>query len=414
MEAIVRRLALRDEAIPVLPDLLGDGHLAMLEAAFSASDARVLQARLANVTWRPGQNLTVQYDVRLSSADGCERRETIVARTGGALPEGAVILDGDAGRVALWRMAADPALPGLGAVLDPGRGGALLVDLGAPPGDVSITIKAYRPGRRAVVELLVPGARLFAKVVSPGEAQALHARHRLLAQTLPVPQSHGWSEDLGIVALQPLPGVTLREALANGLPAPAPGEVLGVLEAIPAPADGRRSPALVDAAVAHAGLLRRLLPEESGRLDTIIDAVQRAAGASPLVPVHGDYYETQVTVLDGRLAGMLDIDTMGLGHRVDDHANAIAHLAVWGPSSPRPGEVNAYANAMLAVATAADDPATLRMHVAAAIVGLATGPFRVQSPRWPEETRARLALATRWVESARRASRAKTVLTHAS
>jgi hypothetical protein len=38
----------------------------------------------------------------------------------------------------------------------------------------------------------------------------------------------------------------------------------------------------------------------------------------------------------------------------------------------------------------------LRPRVAAVLVGLATGPFRVQQDRWPEGTVARLGLAEEW------------------
>jgi hypothetical protein len=34
--------------------------------------------------------------------------------------------------------------------------------------------------------------------------------------------------------------------------------------------------------------------------------------------------------------------------------------------------------------------------VAAVLLGLATGPFRVQQPDWPARTAARLTLAERW------------------
>lgn len=35
-----------------------------------------------------------------------------------------------------------------------------------------------------------------------------------------------------------------------------------------------------------------------------------------------------------------------------------------------------------------------------ALLGLATGPFRIQHPRWPEHTVARLELAKKWLASA--------------
>jgi hypothetical protein len=38
----------------------------------------------------------------------------------------------------------------------------------------------------------------------------------------------------------------------------------------------------------------------------------------------------------------------------------------------------------------------LRPRIAAAVLGLATGPFRVQQDRWRDHTLARLELAARW------------------
>jgi hypothetical protein len=44
----------------------------------------------------------------------------------------------------------------------------------------------------------------------------------------------------------------------------------------------------------------------------------------------------------------------------------------------------------------------LRCAVADVVLGLATGPFRVVEADWPAATDARIALAERWVSSARR------------
>jgi hypothetical protein len=52
------------------------------------------------------------------------------------------------------------------------------------------------------------------------------------------------------------------------------------------------------------------------------------------------------------------------------------------------------------VAEEDSDPAQVRLSAAAVIVGLATGPFRVQQPSWPEQTRRRIDLAEAWMESA--------------
>jgi hypothetical protein len=51
------------------------------------------------------------------------------------------------------------------------------------------------------------------------------------------------------------------------------------------------------------------------------------------------------------------------------------------------------------------DPIDLRRRVAAVVLGLATGPFRVQRDNWPSATLQRIEMAERWLTSARLVSR---------
>ena len=51
------------------------------------------------------------------------------------------------------------------------------------------------------------------------------------------------------------------------------------------------------------------------------------------------------------------------------------------------------------------DPADLRYRVAAVVLSLATGPYRVQEPAWEQATRDRLDLAEQWLVSARAVAR---------
>ena len=53
--------------------------------------------------------------------------------------------------------------------------------------------------------------------------------------------------------------------------------------------------------------------------------------------------------------------------------------------------------AVLAHAEQRFDREQLRPRIAAAVLGLATGPFRVQVPGWAEVTRDRIELAARWL-----------------
>ncbi len=99
--------------------------------------------------------------------------------------------------------------------------------------------------------------------------------------------------------------------------------------------------------------------------------------------MHGDLYEAQLLLAGGDVVGVLDVDGAGAGQRIDDLANLLGHLAVLGH--------HGYRRELAAGLPVA--PADLATRVAAVVLGLATGPFRVQSRGWPQATEARLALA---------------------
>jgi hypothetical protein len=116
--------------------------------------------------------------------------------------------------------------------------------------------------------------------------------------------------------------------------------------------------------------------------------------------VHGDLYESQLLVDRGRVCGLLDIDTVGSGYRIDDVANFCAHLSVLAQVSDRPRPIKRYGAVLLAHAEAHHDRAELRRRIAAGIVGLATGPFRVLERDWELGTVRRLDLASQWLDGA--------------
>jgi hypothetical protein len=144
-------------------------------------------------------------------------------------------------------------------------------------------------------------------------------------------------------------------------------------------------------------MLSFLLPERSRQIAGLLDQIgQETCEAN--VPVHGDFYESQVMVDGGRVVGMLDIDTFGWGRPADDPATLLGHLAVLGQSAAAP--VRSFASRLIQLCDRTLDPIDLRLRVAAVVLGLATGPFRVQRASWPQMTRARLDLADRWCASA--------------
>lgn len=385
--------------------LLGPEAGELLAAIVGEAGGRLGPWRARQVNHQPGRSTVVQYRADVQWPDGSVTGETLIAATGDRRPKrDAAVFDDGSTRVAVWRWPADPFLPGLAAANDPPAVGALLDDLGIDGGAVQLRTRAYRPGRRAVIEATGRRGRLFLKVVSPTRAEALHQIHRRLAPRLPVPDSLGWTEN-GVVVLPALPGKTLRDALrSNHDPAPPPEAIVALLDSLPAElGDGPVRRDLLSLAQHHATVIAQTLPEAGGHLDSLLEQLRPGDGVDqhPVVAVHGDLYESQLLVENGRVTGLLDIDTAGAGFRADDLANMCAHLSVVALDMDRPTLVKRYGAALLAYGERSHDPADLRRRIAAAVLGLATGPFRVLEARWPENTLRRLDLASAWLTNPR-------------
>ncbi len=116
--------------------------------------------------------------------------------------------------------------------------------------------------------------------------------------------------------------------------------------------------------------------------------------------MHGDFHSSQILIEEGRIVGLVDIDTAGIGQRANDLASLLGQLSTVATVSQNPAPIDEFRGLLLEDFSQRTDPASLRRRVAGAIVGLATGPFRVQLPDWPEATLRRLELAERWLDSA--------------
>jgi hypothetical protein len=384
--------------------LTGPDAAGLLSAALATVHAELLSARPRQVAHRPGTDTVVSYRARVRWPDGRKADETLAA----AIPAdahdeagGALVLDDGTARVAVWRFPDDPALPGLPRACDPTAVAGLLERFGQGSGAVRLRTRAYRPRRRAVVEAVGARGRLFLKVVRPHRVEALHDRHRALVDAgVPVPHSLGWTPD-GIVVQQALPGTDLRSALrSRATPIPSGHELLAILDRLPASlAGGAPRPSWVDKAPHYAAVVGSALPDEASRAADLARSIVAAAGPATIGPVHGDLHEGQILVRDGRVCGLLDVDTAGAGDHLDDRACLVGHLSVLAQidRARTPGAARA-ARRYLADFDAADPEAAaaLRHRVAAAVLSLATGPHRVQEAGWPASTRRRLDLAATW------------------
>lgn len=387
-----------DPDLPAVATLLSEPIPGPIEAVVDAAGGRVLDSTPTQVTWWPGTSVTVQYQAVIEGGQMAGPQSLVAVS--GRMPKGAAIVGSAAEEVGVWRVPFDPALPGLPAALDDERARQILVSLGAEDGPVHTDLKAYRPGRRAVVSVAGAAHGIYLKLVRPKKAEQLHRDHKMLPVGLPVPHSLGYSEELGIVALQSIPGSTLRDALEDpSQELPGPGALTSLLVSLPTPPDARVRASIIERVPAIADLLARLVPEEKEAIAHFLEQL----GPEPvddLAPVHGDFYEAQVLVRDGAVAGLLDVDTYGLGRAGDDPGVMLGHLALWQGMSSQPERVRSYAQSLIALWDHMYDPADIRRRAAATLLTLATGPFRVQTADWPGETSHRIGLAQRWLDSA--------------
>lgn len=393
---------LRDRRLPQVEELFTEGIPAPLEAAIAASDGEIRSLKRVAVGWWPRKSCTVQWEVDVVGGP-LEGRARYVATTLDAPEGGVVVGDGDH-HLTIWRVPDDPFLPALRAALDPGVATSIVEDLGGELRDASTRLRAYRPTRRAVIEVLGSGHRLYFKLVKPKRLEALYRRHADLYGILPVPEPLGISKDLGLLVMPTMQGTTLREVLEDPTqPLPDPAVVTQLRDHIPELDFMTKTASSIETLPTQAALLATLLPDQAGRIQGIVDEIGDDEGGG-LVPVHGDFHEAQLMCGDGQIIGVLDVDTVGLGHPADDAAVMIAHLFLWATLSSQRARVIDYATRLLAQWDAVLDPVDLRKRVAARLMGLASGPFRAQADDWPIQVSLRIDLAAAWVQSARDAA----------
>ena len=221
-----------------------------------------------------------------------------------------------------WRHPHDPRLPGLPLASDPDRVARLW---GWGERLERLETVAYRPLRRAVLRAVfaTPGPvvdrrAVYLKVLRPGQAAALHARHVLLgAAGLPVPPPLGGPVD-DVLALAEAPGEPLsRRILHDGGTSLEPAAFLALLDDLPAAALGLEArPAWSDRLSRYADAAASALPAAADRIDKLrerIEAVLQSADRGPLVPSHGDFYEANLLMDGPRISGLLDVDAVGPG-----------------------------------------------------------------------------------------------------
>jgi hypothetical protein len=404
---------------PDLALLTGPDAAELLNAAVATAGGEVVHWSVKQVDHRPDSSTTASYSVKVrwhAGANGGsvgeqathETQETLGASIGLAgVTEhlGVLQLSNGTSRVAVWRVPQDPGLPGLAIATDPSQLARLLAMLGVKgtkAADVRVRMRAYRPRRRAVVEVRSPAAAFFVKVLRPGRAEDLHRRHVLLHDAgVPVPRSLGWTE-AGLLVLERLTGTSMRSALWRpDAPLPGATDVVTLLDRLPEGVlELPRRAAWSENAAYYARVIGAALPAEAERARQLAAEVAQVVAGTPAdEPTHGDLYEGQLLLgHGGRISGVLDVDTAGPGRQTDDLACAIAHLEVLAVmSQAHRARLRALSRSWSGSMERGLDPRELRARVAGVALSLATGPHRVQEAGWESATSDRLDLVEQWV-----------------
>lgn len=401
-----------DDALPAAAHLTGPDARAVIDTAVRAAGGGLHGCRPAHVQYRPGSDLIVRYEAMVSWGNHPPGRETLLASTTrngpppGTLPVVAEA-DGRTLEVGVWRWPFDPRLTALTDMVTSDSAAARLDHLVRAP--LSLDVVAYRPTERCVVRVTGScGTTIYVKVIDPAAAGAVIDRHRrLLAAGLPVPEIIGSDADAGWLAMAELPGDTLRLRLKAHQPGWPPAEeyldLVQRLRSVELTTVAPVAPRSVDA-LGHAAMLGVVVPEQQPRLERLAQALTDAAAtaAGRVGPtVHGDLYEAQIIVEGGRITGLLDIDDAGPGDPLDDLATVLGHLRYRQQTTTERRHrdaVRRYADGLRRgfIRGSADvDREELDAVTAGVLIGLATGPFRIQQHNWRHEVRRTLRRAER-------------------
>ena len=310
----------------------------VLEAVAKSVGMTLVQSRRFSIE-TTARGFAAGYELELDAGNGSLENHTVYLESNPTDRDRDGVLsfrDDESGeRIAAWLYPNDPELPALAAAVYPEAARLLLGRLGLTPTALTVTIAAYRPGKRAVVRFLAPEFTVYLKVVRPAAAEGLHARHELWRGAgVPVPRSLGWSKD-GFVALDSVAGVEAATVL-TALP---PSAFLDAIDALTSQISAITSSEPARASLAsrlpwYLDRLRPLLPGDGADVTAVGDAIERmrvGAPPAPRVTIHGDLHLGQIFVDPAdptRITGVLDIDTAGLGDPADDAAALYAHLVV--------------------------------------------------------------------------------------
>ncbi|MBK9696116.1 MAG: phosphotransferase [Propionibacteriaceae bacterium] len=372
----------------------------LLSAAVQHAGGTLAEWSLDHIDANPPHSTTATYSAIVDWPYG--RRDELLgvsARASGPVASDAaaeIFADGDR-EVAVWLYPQDPDLPGLAraayaeSMAEICNAHRIFADP-VVPAQLTLQMIGYRPRRRAVVKVTdtVSGEVIYVKVLRERLFTEVVHRHDLLrAAGLPIPQVAATTPD-NLLVLRELGGVPLARALFDPSDPCRAEDLIGLLDALPASVlQLERRPPWSDAVGHYAAMVTQAMPSLAGKLSWLTGLISQGLASLPLghEPTHGDFHEGQIHVAGGRIVGMLDVDTVGPGHRVDDLACLVAHLSTIQRMNPaQEARIHHLIRAWVPVFDTRVDPTQLRLRAAAVIISLATGPFRGQEPDWERET----------------------------
>lgn len=257
------------------------------------------------------------------------------------------------GEARVWIHPADPHLPALAPAAFGDAVAVLLARLGIAAAGMPELV-GYRAGRRAVLRVATDESEVWVKVVTPRRIECVVNAHvALRAHGLPVPAVRGWSPE-GLLVLDAADGIAATEGDWDA------GELLTEV--------ARLRARLADASLAwpartslaqrlpwYAERLRAALPEHDDRLHGLQRriAAALAPAAEQVAGIHGDLHLGQLFLRNGRITGLIDVDTAGRGAPGEDAAAFIAHTVASALLTEQQGPGAAHVRALAVAAHAA-------------------------------------------------------------
>ena len=315
-----------DPALPRLGVLLDPDAMAPLLERSLGRHASLDTARIARVSYKPGERVVVHYEVvvdgrredavaravaghDLAAKADRARMHDVARRVNGRSPAVTpVVYEPDAEALLTW-LPFDPRLPALAET--PERLARRLGDAGLP---VTATpaeprLLSYKPGRRAVLRLdghvlkIYGSARQFTTA-----AAGLRAGTALTG--IATPSCEAVVSTLRLTAQAAIDGAPAPSLEA----APEAGVLLQMLQrAEVVGLAAAPDVAQLDVAIRKAALIGAVVPGLARRVGALVGRLRRSAPpAVRLVPAHGDFHAGQLLRVEGALC-VLDLDSICFG-----------------------------------------------------------------------------------------------------